>query len=351
MIDNELIFAYAKCGPRFLPELENFIYESNQADLTKCGERLLENGLNEAGKIIFKKTGNNQKLAQVLVKLKEYQAAYDAARKADIPKVWKEVAFVCVRAKEFRTASLCGLHVIIHPDHLEDLIQHYEKFGYYEELILLLEQGMNLDRAHNGIFTELGVLYAKYTPQRLMDHIRTYSKSLHIPKLIRACEKFQMWEEVVFLHTQYDQFDEAILTMIEHSPSCWKHDLFSQNIIKISKHDLFYKSMIFYLEEEPMLLNDLLKLIALKLDLTKTVSVLKKTGHIALCTSFMKSVQNQNVSAVNEALNEIYIENDDHENLKQSIKEYNSFDPLPLAEKLETHDLLEFRRIAAILYR
>lgn len=59
--------------------------------------------------------------------------------------------------------------------------------------------------------------------------------------------------------------------MIEHSPSCWKHDLFSQSIVKVSNYDLYYRSMIFYLEEEPMLLNDLLKLLAMKIDLTKCV--------------------------------------------------------------------------------
>lgn len=89
-------------------------------------------------------------------------------------KVWKEVCFACVRAKEFRTASLCGHKIIIQPDHLEDLLKHYERFGYQEELISLLEQGMSLERAHKGIYTELGVLYAKYAPHRLMDHIRTY---------------------------------------------------------------------------------------------------------------------------------------------------------------------------------
>jgi len=210
---------------------------------------------------------------------------------------------------------------------------------------------MNLERTHNGIFTELGILYAKYQPHRLMDHMRTYCSKLHIPKLIRACEKFQMWPEAVFLHSQYDQYDEAILCMIEHSPSAWKHDLFSQNIVKVSKHDILYKAMLFYLEEEPMLLNDLLKLIAMKVDLTKTVSVLKKTGHIALVSSFLKSVQNQNVSAVNEALNRIYIENEDHESLRASIKEFDSFDSLKMAQELERHDLLEFRRIGALLYR
>lgn len=78
---------------------------------------------------------------------------------------------------------------------------------------------------------------------------------------------------------------------------------------------------------------------------------MKRTGYIALITPFLKSVQNQNISAVNEALNEIYLENEDYESLRQSIKEYDSFESLKLASDLERHELLECRRIAALLYR
>ena len=221
--------------------------------------------------------------------MKEYVAAYEAAKKADIPKCWKAVCFACVRAKEFATAQKCAQNIIIHPDHLEDLIQHYERFGYFNELILLLEQGMRHERTHNGIFTELGIIYAKYNPTRLMDHIRTYTGKLHIPKLIRACENYQMWAEAVQLHQTYEQDNQAIMTMIEHSPSAWRHEVFSQSIIKVSNHDLFYRSIIFYLEEEPMLLNELLNLIASKIDLARCVSVMKKTGYIALIEPFLKT--------------------------------------------------------------
>jgi hypothetical protein len=48
--------------------------------------------------------------------------------------------------------------------------------------------------------------------------------------------------------------------------------------------------MIFYLEEEPMLLNDLLKLLAMKIDLNKCVGVMKRTGLIALIAPFLKGV-------------------------------------------------------------
>lgn len=210
---------------------------------------------------------------------------------------------------------------------------------------------MSLENTHNGIFTDLGIMYAKYEPNRLMDHIRAYTQRIMIPKLIRACEQYQMWAEATHLHSHYDQWDQAVITMIEHSPSAWRHDQFSLNITKVSNHDLWYRGMIFYLEEEPMLLNDLLKLLANKIDLTKTTQVIKRTGHIALIAPFLKSVQNQNIAAVNEALNEIYLQNEDYESLRNSIKEYDSFELTALAADLESHELLECRRIAALLYR
>lgn len=231
-------------------------------------------------------------MATVHVKLREFQEAYNAAMKADIPKVWKEVCFACVRFKEFKFAHLTGQKVIIHPDHLDDLIKHYERFGYYEEVQSLLESGMSLERTHNGIYTYLGIMYAKYNTKRLMDHIMAYNQRLNIPMLIRACEQWQMWKECVYLNSQYDQFDNAVITMMEHSPTAFSHDLFKVNIVKVNNHDLFYRAMIFYLEEEPMLLNELLKSIAMKLDLNKCVQVMKRTGHIALIAPFLKNVQN-----------------------------------------------------------
>ena len=70
----------------------------------------------------------------------------------------------CVEAKEFKLAAVAGMNIIIHPDHLDDLIKHYEEYGYPDEMISLLETGLGLERAHVGLYTELGILYAKYQP-------------------------------------------------------------------------------------------------------------------------------------------------------------------------------------------
>ena len=40
--------------------------------------------------------------------------------------------------------------------------EFYQRRGHFEELLALLENGIGLERAHMGIFTELGILYAKY---------------------------------------------------------------------------------------------------------------------------------------------------------------------------------------------
>jgi clathrin heavy chain len=44
-IDSELIFSYAKCGDRYLGEMENFIGDPNQADILKTADRCFDNRL------------------------------------------------------------------------------------------------------------------------------------------------------------------------------------------------------------------------------------------------------------------------------------------------------------------
>jgi len=106
----------------------------------------------------------------------------------------------------------------------------------------------------------------------------------------------------------------------------------------------------------------------------------------------MVAVQSNNVSAVNEALNEIYAEEEDYDRLRESIDLHDNFDQIGLAQKvnllifclilttiskiwdynvtgkfiifelllieindehmqIEKHELLEMRRVAAYIYK
>ena len=66
---------------------------------------------------------------------------------------------------------------------------------------------------------------------------------------------------------------------------------------------------------------------------------------------YLRSVQNLNNKAVNEALNNLLINEEDYNGLKTSIDAFDNFDNINLAQTLEKHELIEFRRIAAYLYK
>ncbi|KAL0401189.1 UNVERIFIED_CONTAM: Clathrin heavy chain 1 [Sesamum latifolium] len=161
----------------------------NVANLPNVGDRLYDEALYEAAKIIFAFISNWAKLASTLVKLNQFQGAVDAARKANSAKTWKEVCFACVDAEEFRLAQICGLNIIV------------------------------------------------------------------------------------------------------------------------------------------------------------------QAGHLRLVKPYMVAVQSNNVSAVNEALNEIYVEEEDYDRLRESIDLHDNFDQIGLAQKIEKHELLEMRRVAAYIYK
>jgi len=77
----------------------------------------------------------------------------------------------------------------------------------------------------------------------------------------------------------------------------------------------------------------------------------RKLGHLAAIKQYLLAVQETNILAVNIAVNEQYIEEEDFNNLRNSIDTYTNIDTLALARSLEKHELIEFRRIAAYLYK
>ncbi|CAN1748690.1 Clathrin heavy chain 1 [Linum perenne] len=301
-VDSELIFAYAKIDR--LGEIEEFILMPNVANLQLVGDRLFDDALYEAAKIIFAFISNWAKLACTLVRLKQFQGAVDAARKANSAKTWKEVCFACVDAEEFRLAQMCGLNIIVQVDDLEEVSEFYQNRGYFNELISLMESGLGLERAHMGIFTELGVLYARY---------------------------------------RYEKLISIFPNLSEH--------VMSSSIGRNLPISTFNMTSLITLQEHPDLINDVLNVLALRVDHTRVVDIMRKAGHLLLVKPYMVAVQSNNVAAVNEALNQIYVEEEDYDRLRESIDLHDNFDQIGLAQKIEKHELLEMRRVAAYIYK
>ncbi|CAB3402575.1 unnamed protein product [Caenorhabditis bovis] len=348
-IETELVYALAKTGR--LAELEEFIAGPNHAQIGQIGDRCFDNGMFEAAKILFNNVSNFAKLSVTLVRLGEYQGAVDAARKANSTKTWKQVCFACVENGEFRLAQMCGLHIVVHADELEELINFYQDRGHFEELISLLEAALGLERAHMGMFTELAILYSKYKPEKMREHLELFWSRVNIPKVLRAAEQAHLWAELVFLYDKYEEYDNAALTMIQHPTESWREQHFKEVIAKVANVELYYKAMQFYLDYKPLLLNDLLTVLSPRLDHSRTVTFFNKLKQIPLVKPYLRQVQPLNNKAINEALNQLLIDEEDHAGLRASIEAHDNFDNISLAQQLEKHPLVEFRRISAYLFK
>merc|ERR1719262_1813926 len=99
-----------------------------------------------------------------------------------------------------------------------------------------------------------------------------------------------------------------------------------------------------------MQVNSLLNTIAPKVDHARVAQQVRKTGNLALILPYLKAVQQHNVAAVNDVINELYAEAEQFEDLRQSIEDFDNFDQIALAQQLEKHELCEMRRIAALVY-
>lgn len=259
IVDTELAYCMSKL--ELLQDLQSFLQGINTVQLQKIGDRLMDEQDYRYSIIFYQAIPNYSRLTSCYIQLGEYNNALETAKKANSPKTWKELLQICMQIGESELAHQAGLNIIVYPDYCEDVVSEYEKKGLTAELLTLLEGAIqNTDRANGSLFTELGILYAKYTPEKLMDYCSSYSGRINIPKLTRICEQRQLWNEVVYLYLQYQEFDQAVLTVISHPKEAWKNDQFLSILQNVTNVDILYKSMTFYLQEHPELLNSLLML-------------------------------------------------------------------------------------------
>jgi hypothetical protein len=149
----------------------------------------------------------------------------------------------------------------------------------------------------------------------------------------------------------------------------WDHDQFKKIIVKVANMEIAYKAIAFYLDRQvspsyrplvtsgseliiqPKLLPDLLAALTPRLDHGRVVKILQTEDHLPLVKPYLVGTQKLNITVVNEAYNDLLIEEEDHVTLRSSLETYDQYDAIKLARRLEKHELLEFRRIAALLYR
>merc|ERR1719409_1441174 len=99
------------------------------------------------------------------------------------------------------------------------------------------------------------------------------------------------------------------------------------------------------------MLNDLLTIMSARIDHVRVIQQMRKAGHVPLVKPYLLATQTANIKEVNDALYELYVQEEDHESLGAAVVEYTNFDAIEMAQQCEKHGLLQFRRIGAMLYK
>lgn len=149
----------------------------------------------------------------------------------------------------------------------------------------------------------------------------------------------------------YEEPDSAALAMMERSADAWDHHSFKDVIVKVGNLEIYYRALNFYLQEQPTLLTDLLQALTPRIDVNRVVRMFEKSDNVPIIKPFLLNVQGQNKRAVNSAIHDLLIEEQDYKTLRDSVENYDNYDPVTLAQRLEKHELVFFRQIGASVYR
>nr|GMD74471.1 probable leucine-rich repeat receptor-like serine/threonine-protein kinase At3g14840 [Ipomoea batatas] len=97
-------------------------------------------------------------------------------------------------------------YAIAHPEEVFYYTAEYYRAYYgHKTLGKIGKHTCEADLIGGRFRRKLGVLYARYRHEKLMEHIKLFSTCLNIPKLIRACDEQQHWKELTYLYIQYDE--------------------------------------------------------------------------------------------------------------------------------------------------
>lgn len=62
-------------------------------------------------------------------------------------------------------------------------------------------------------------------------------------QVLRAAEQSHLWAELVFLYDKYEEYDNAVITMMTHPTDAWKEGLFKDIIAKVNT--AIFKCLLF----------------------------------------------------------------------------------------------------------
>ncbi|KAL5102347.1 hypothetical protein RYX36_006674 [Vicia faba] len=263
-----------------------------------------------------------------------------------------------------------------------ELIYAYAKIGQLGEIqkFILMPNVSNLPNVGDRLYAEALYEAAKIIFAFISDWAKlavTLAKLQQFQDAVDAARKansLKTWKEVCFACIDAGEFPLAqicgvnVLVQVDNLEElsmyyqnnghfiqlislmeieAWDHMQFKDIIVKVSRVELYYEAVHFYFAEHHDVINDLLNVLARRVNHTRVVDIAQKVyisrGPHPLIKPYMVAVSS-NVFSVNEALNEIYVEEEDYDRLRESIDLHDNFNHIGLAQKIEKHEQIETLR-------
>jgi clathrin heavy chain len=88
-------------------------------------------------------------------------------------------------------------------------------------------------------------MYSKCNSDEPKEHLELYWSKVNIPKVPRAAEQTALWSELAFLYEKYEEFDNAIDTMMKHPSVAWHENRFEDIVVKVANSEYYFKALQF----------------------------------------------------------------------------------------------------------
>lgn len=412
-LDNEIIFTYAALGRT--SDVEDFLAKPHSAQVPATADRCFRAGLFHAARALYETISNQGRLSVCLVKLGDLQGAVEAAKKSPINSesrtIWNEILNQCLERGDYPLGQICGLRILQlkgSATDIQSLQFAYESRGLGDELISLFDACLTGETVPN-IHTELALIMARHSKEdSLIEFFKLHHERINVVRVASACSDEAYWAASANLYaycsgslsvttdggmssgrgsgsagsislannqsmngvtstgvsgTNYAE--KAIRIILDHPGAAFDHSIVCKALgsRKPISSDLLMRLVQFYVEEGgPQHIEEVLSLIGgSRLDPTRLVEYLRDQELLPLAASWLANLQLQansgsssgaaNTAAVNLALNEWLLAQEDVEGLRASLARSQKFDCLNLAKRLASHELPAFRLLAVSLYR
>ena len=346
-IDTDLLYSLAKIGD--ITELKSFLESTRLADIHGVAERCRSEGLLDVACVLFRKCSDFHSLARTYLLQKNFRDAVEAARRANSTELWADLLTSCITEKELELANACATELIPLADDLYSIIEIYEQYSLFDEIIEVLHDFVGNANAHTGVFTELAILYAKHYPEKTFDFVRMYHKRLNRHKIIMHCKELCMWEVSCYLYQINEEWDSAANLMLAEPAFTWEHEMLVNILNKVAADDIIDSAIVFYFKYQPTLINELLIGIRSRLNLTHVLKVLRRSPHFFLVRPFLESLSVKNIEIVNTVLIDMCIMENDIVGLRTALENCTNFDSEEVGSKLAANAHRSFRLIGAEL--